>query len=236
MEQVKGKRVLDIGCSQGITSILLGREGKNVIGVDSLKHSIDIANKALSLEEDSVKERVKFFNDNILSMRNKLGTFNTVILGEVLEHFADWEALLEKALEFGRENCRFIITVPFGINDYFDHKRTYYYSDLYFQLSKYFEIEKTFFMGKWLGVTCIKRENENNIQSISIDIVRDMEREFYNIERNLIDSNKRLIKINNDNDIYIKKLENEIRENDTFQDINSFCEKLVNDLIKKNDS
>ena len=38
-------------------------------------------------------------------------------------------------------------------------------------------------MGKWLGVTCIKRENENNIQSISIDIVRDMEREFYNIER-----------------------------------------------------
>lgn len=50
-----------------------------------------------------------------------------------------------------------IVTVPFGINDYFDHKRTYYYLELYEHLSTFFEIVKVEFLGKWTGVVCIKK-------------------------------------------------------------------------------
>lgn len=39
--QVQGTRVLDVGCSQGIVSILLARQGKEVVGVDIDPESID---------------------------------------------------------------------------------------------------------------------------------------------------------------------------------------------------
>lgn len=234
MEKVKGKRVLDIGCSQGITSILLGREGKEVIGIDSLRASINVANESLALEEENVRKNVKFINDNIISMRNNLGTFNTIILGEVLEHFCDWESLLSKALEFGREGCRYIITVPFGINDYFDHKRTYYYSELHEQLINYFDIEESFFMGKWLGVICRKKESENKNESIPINIVKTMEEQFYLLERNLINTNKKLVDLKNKNEKYIELLKAELEEKNTLIKINSILGEFVEELVKNN--
>ena len=56
-ENAKGEEILDIGCSQGITSILLGREGKKVLGIDLLEESIQYANKSLATEEKATKER-----------------------------------------------------------------------------------------------------------------------------------------------------------------------------------
>ncbi|MCX7208137.1 MAG: hypothetical protein NT086_19570, partial [Proteobacteria bacterium] len=39
--QVQGSKVLDVGCSQGVTAILLGREGKQVTAVDAAQRSIE---------------------------------------------------------------------------------------------------------------------------------------------------------------------------------------------------
>ena len=38
-----GEFVLDIGCSQGIAPIILGREGKNVLGIDISENAINDA-------------------------------------------------------------------------------------------------------------------------------------------------------------------------------------------------
>src|SRR3989442_9781598 len=45
-KQAQGKKVLDIGCSQGIVSLILGREGFECTGVDIEQVSLDFANKA----------------------------------------------------------------------------------------------------------------------------------------------------------------------------------------------
>ena len=50
VRQAKGEHILDIGCSGGVVPILLGREGKHVVGIDVLPEAIIEAKQAL-LEE-----------------------------------------------------------------------------------------------------------------------------------------------------------------------------------------
>ena len=45
--QVKGRRILDVGCSQGIVPLLLAREGCQVTGVDTSPQAIEEAYAAL---------------------------------------------------------------------------------------------------------------------------------------------------------------------------------------------
>src|SRR4051812_23073599 len=52
--------VLDVGCSQGIASLLLAREGHTVTGVDIEAGALDYARRALAQEEPHVAERVTF--------------------------------------------------------------------------------------------------------------------------------------------------------------------------------
>jgi 2-polyprenyl-6-hydroxyphenyl methylase/3-demethylubiquinone-9 3-methyltransferase len=52
---VEGRRVLDVGCSQGIASILLAREGKTVWGVDREALAVESAKERLADEEEPVR-------------------------------------------------------------------------------------------------------------------------------------------------------------------------------------
>src|SRR3954464_15363339 len=58
--RVSGARVLDIGCSQGIASILLGREGKTVTGLDRERAALEFARARLVDEPYRVQKRVEF--------------------------------------------------------------------------------------------------------------------------------------------------------------------------------
>ena len=64
--EVVGNKVLDVGCSQGITSLLLAREGKTVIGIDVVQESIDFACSVLQNEDEYTKENLSFECINIL--------------------------------------------------------------------------------------------------------------------------------------------------------------------------
>src|SRR6266567_5380979 len=59
-KQATGQKVLDIGCSQGIVSLILGREGFECTGVDIEPGSLDFARKQLKKEDEIVRKRVKF--------------------------------------------------------------------------------------------------------------------------------------------------------------------------------
>ncbi len=125
--QVKGEKVLDIGCSQGIVCLLIGREGCDCIGVDYEKAAIDYARKELEKEEEVVRKRVQFQLAEASRLPFKECSFDTVILGEVLEHLAHPERVLKEAKRVLREGGKAVITVPVGLNPDSDHKRTYYY-------------------------------------------------------------------------------------------------------------
>lgn len=191
VNHVEGTKILDIGCSQGIISIILGREGKKVYAIDLIEESIKYAKKELDKEHVSVKENVKFKVSNFITDDNLDFDYDTILLTEVLEHISDTETMLKKIYNHLSKNGILIVTVPFGINDYFDHKRTYYFLDLYETLSTYFIVDKLDYIGKWTGVICKKKENLNTgtietLKSYSRECIYHLERAFYQVEKEYI--------------------------------------------------
>lgn len=193
-EQVEGKNVLDIGCSQGIVSILLAREGKKVLGIDLQQEAIDSANQYLEQEEKPTKELVTFQNANFMSHDFQQQTFDTVIFGEILEHLTNPKEFMRKGKELLNEHGKIIVTVPFGVNDYFDHKKTYYVKGLLDLAVDGLTVTQIKFFGKWIGAIFKLQQDAEKLISINDELVLKMEEEFEKIERNLIDEVKSLKK------------------------------------------
>ncbi|WP_374017405.1 methyltransferase domain-containing protein [Paenibacillus thiaminolyticus] len=184
--QAKGQNVLDIGCSQGITEIILAREGKKAVGIDIEPEAIAYAKTSLSSQSESVQTNVTYEACSIFDYRSTI-KFDTVILSEVLEHFSSSASLLERVSEFMKQDSILIITVPFGINDYIDHKKTYYFFNLLDDLTPYFSVFDVKFFGKWIGVVAEKNPGKNPPID-NYNMIREVEKQFYVIERELIDS------------------------------------------------
>lgn len=188
--QAEGDKMLDVGCSQGITSILLGRENKKVLALDIEEEAISFANDKLKEEEAYVQENVKFEVGDFTSYDFGGQKYDTIIMTEVLEHIVDVQAFIDKIADCAEQWAKIIITVPFGINDHWDHKRTYYFGMLYEQLAGY-KIIDVQFMGKWLGVVAKFDNDLDEVKGINPDkaLMLEEEKSFFSIERNLVDKN-----------------------------------------------
>ncbi len=138
--QVRGERVLDIGCSQGIVSILLGREGHRVVGVDIEPEGIESARAALSGEPQPVQDRVSFKQLDVFKTDFGRGSFDTVVMGEVLEHLVHPDLLLDRVDEWLTEGGQVVVSVPLGYHPFHDHKQTFYLTKFVELLSKHFTI------------------------------------------------------------------------------------------------
>ncbi|WP_165971012.1 methyltransferase domain-containing protein [Peribacillus frigoritolerans] len=179
---VQGSKVLDIGCSQGINAILLGREGKKVDGIDISHDSIEYAKTELGKEHPSVQAAVSFKVSNFMTDHDIDTDYDTILLTEVLEHISDPDSFLKKTLSHLKPGGRLIVTVPFGINDFIDHKRTYYYSLLAEQLGAHFKVESFEYLGRWTGVICTAVQ-ENNQTFYTAENTKKLEQGFYSLER-----------------------------------------------------
>lgn len=138
-KHVAGQKVLDIGCSQGITSILLGREGFDVTGIDLEETSIHYANEELKKESMLVQDKVKFYLHDASLSDKSIGKFDTVILGEVLEHFSHPHKILKTVHSSLQDKGLVLITVPFGYHSFHDHKQSFYIGNLSYLLDLYFD-------------------------------------------------------------------------------------------------
>ncbi|MEN8701823.1 methyltransferase domain-containing protein [Bacillus infantis] len=186
IKNTAGGRILDIGCSQGLIPILLAKEGNQVTGVDISAEAIAYAKKLLKQENQAVRSHVSFVNEDFLQ-GNYDGKYDSILLTEVLEHMYDSHAFLEKAYSLLKQGGQILITVPFGINDFPDHKRTLYVLEIYKELYPFFDITNIQFLGKWIGFTGKKAASikEHSEFTMPIEIIGQMEKSFYTIERNL---------------------------------------------------
>ena len=100
--QVRGPRVLDIGCSQGITAILLARAGHAVTAVDIDPRVIADARAHLAAEPAGGAARASSSSRRTRRAAARTAAFDSVILGEVLEHLEDPGAMLAVAAGPGR--------------------------------------------------------------------------------------------------------------------------------------
>jgi SAM-dependent methyltransferase len=186
--QVTGNRVLDIGCSQGISSILLGREGKEVTGIDVDSTAINSAQNHLSHESRPVRENIKFLNADAANHTFDTKAFDTVILSEILEHLINPERIIRVASEQLCLGGKLVVTIPFGINDYIDHKKTFYLLEPYQIISKHFKIVDVLVIGHWLGIVAVDEKLESDKirpPSFTSQLINKLEEGFLDIEQEL---------------------------------------------------
>ncbi|MFC1964499.1 methyltransferase domain-containing protein [Chloroflexota bacterium] len=146
--RVRGSKVLDIGCSQGIVSILLARVGKKVTGIDINGDSIEYAKKELAAESDSTREQLNFIYGDTLQQGFEENSFDTVIMGQFIEHVPEPEAFLELARRVCKPDGRVIITTPHGLLDSPEHIHTFYLYHFCSIVSPFFAFKELDIVGK----------------------------------------------------------------------------------------
>lgn len=217
----KGESILDIGCSQGIADILLAREGKKIFAIDINSEAIEHANSLLEGETEQVKKYVDFQCENFMTYSFNDTKFDSLIMAEILEHITDPVRFLNKAKSLLVEEGCIIITVPFGINDYFDHKKTYYAKEILELINLNFTIGQVKFFGEWIGIIAY---NNKEIQKYAFDenLIGEMENAFYYKEKALLNKG---YNINTKYENVYKKYEKE--------SLNSVNSKKENEQLKE---
>lgn len=102
-----GKKVLDIGCSQGSAAILLAEKGYDVIASDIRTDSLKYA-----------RSRHEYGNCQFIALNAEHLPFRTkfdiIILGEFLEHVLYPEKMLKYFADYLNKDGIFVITTPNG--------------------------------------------------------------------------------------------------------------------------
>ncbi len=236
---VRSNKILDIGCSQGLVPVLLAKKCKQVVGVDKDAIAITQARKFISEKNSEIKNLIELKQCDYLklSLDEK---FDCILMTEVLEHLRSPKSFVKKAFKDGSQKSKLIITVPFGINDHPDHKKTFYLNSLCQMIFPYYEIRKIHIIDKWLGVICIKRDEIENKKKWMPELsnLKLLESSFFKIERSLTDSfndfYKKLNAANSKYRITIKQV-SELREKiENYKEIEKDSEKNITEIKKIN--
>jgi len=111
LTNLKGKSVLDLGCSDGIISIEAARQGLFSVGVNMNSKELEMAHAFLEKEDEYVKNRATFLTHDIEDFETS-ASFDNIICAEVLEHQVDPEVIVRKIHEIADNSTNIIITVP----------------------------------------------------------------------------------------------------------------------------
>ncbi|MCA0970972.1 methyltransferase domain-containing protein [Halobacillus litoralis] len=232
-KQAKGNKILDVGCSQGITSILLGREGFEVTGIDIEQESIDYALQELSKESETVKKNVNFSLQSVLEHNSLNKKYDTIILGEVLEHFSNPEKLLTPLYEMLNQDGVIVITVPFGYLRFHDHKQTFYVYNFMQTVLPYFAEIELSIQDKYIYFVGNKREQkvEFNISEVaSVETLSSWleleETYFLQIEKDSFQKQKNRKELLDKRKEEIRKLKKELIESPSVKHMNEL-EKML---------
>jgi len=202
--KVEQDNVLDVGCSQGLVSILLARSGKTVFGIDINDSTIQYAKQQLIKEPKVLKDRVEFVSDDFLHHDFKHKKFNVILLGEVIEHVIDPLEYIAKCHSLLEKGGQIILTTPFGINDFIDHKHTFYFSKPYKYLFSGFQKIDYAIISKWIGLVASQPRDVffdssfKSRESFTIEDISTLESHFFEHERALVDEKNKFSKISSE--------------------------------------
>ena len=179
-DRVEGRKVVDIGCSQGIVSILLARKGFEVVGVDTDAKAIEYAKADRAKEPAAVQERLTFVEGDIYDIDLPENGIDTVIMGEFLEHLVGPQEAINRAYALLSDGGRLIVTTPFGLLRAPDHKQTFYVASLYKMIQPLFVITEAVIIGRYLCLVCDRRRSvvQSQIDSIDLSLVEMAEHQF----------------------------------------------------------
>jgi SAM-dependent methyltransferase len=192
---VTGKKVLDVGCSQGVVSVILARESFAVVGLDIRDDVIEYANTKKKELHESQQEHLQFVAGTLVEIQDK--DFDTIVLGEVLEHQAQPLQLLDSCLERLKDDGQLVITVPFGLNPCNDHKNTFYFTNFFEMLDQRVDVLKTQLIGKYLCCVASKARSQSTSPHDWKALLLETEKSYSDSELNY---HKRAEKLKYDNE------------------------------------
>jgi 2-polyprenyl-3-methyl-5-hydroxy-6-metoxy-1,4-benzoquinol methylase len=108
VRRARGVRVLDVGCAQGNFTLALAERGYHVVAVD-LRHSF-----LQYLRMKHERGSARCINASLDGLPFRRASFDVVLLGEVIEHVANPERLLDDAASLLREGGILVLTTPNG--------------------------------------------------------------------------------------------------------------------------
>jgi hypothetical protein len=94
--------VLDLGCSQGIAALLCARQGLQVTGIDIDPAQIEEALADRGRKPAAVRERVAFSIGDARALDLPEGSFDAVLIGNLLDEVEDPATVLDEALRVCR--------------------------------------------------------------------------------------------------------------------------------------
>ena len=100
--ELKGKRVLDIGCGGGILSEALSKAGADVIGIDASTQTIGVAKS----HANSVNSKVTYLESTVedFILNNDKNSFDVITCLEMLEHVPSPSKIIESCSDLLKDN------------------------------------------------------------------------------------------------------------------------------------
>ena len=98
--EVKGKKILDIGCGGGLLAEELCKKGASVTGLDSSEKSIKIAKK--HAEENKLD--INYIHGSILSLKD-VQAYDCIVCFEMIEHMDHPSKIVDKIFDISKEKA-----------------------------------------------------------------------------------------------------------------------------------
>ena len=95
--ELRGKRVLDVGCGRGELVIQSAMRGAEAWGIDYAEAAVQIAERALNGADAALRERMHAVQMDVKALRFEDGQFDAVFMMDVVEHLYPHE--LSQAFE-----------------------------------------------------------------------------------------------------------------------------------------
>lgn len=189
-DQVKG-RALDLGCSQGIATILMANRGIDAVGVDVEISALEYA--TTDARTEPARSKASFVCASGTALPYPDSSFDTVVMGEILEHLPDPVAVVGEAARVLQPDGRVVLTVPFGYHPHPDHRHTFYLASLLHTIRSVFSPETIEIVDNYLHVVARRGAlTDDERRRWLVSLQPSMEEAMLALERRLYQRNERL--------------------------------------------
>ena len=154
LENIKGKRVLDLACGEGYNTRIIARKGAKVFGIDFSKELINCAIK----QEQKDKLGITYYISDAGKLTIfKNNTFDIITCFMALQDIENYQNAIKEAYRVLKRKGRFVFVIPHpcftrriidgkiiggweykkGSKDFSSKNALYYKVDIYFHTNKY---------------------------------------------------------------------------------------------------